>query len=734
MGEGDIALERAYLAKVLAYLRQAIKRAQNSADAAGSDVQRERDLMWQDGPRIVRDIDDAVELLAYNRVVDMERRSLVIRQGELNSLLSMRSTPYFARIDFYDEAYAELIEAYIGRRALADEKTLEFYVYDWRSPIASMFYDFDRGPAYYESPAGRVEGDLRLKRQFTIYGGELRGMVDANAIVRDEILGEILSRGAGHSLKVIAESIQREQNQAIRFLAPRDMLVMGPAGSGKTSVGLHHVAYLLYHNRGRLSSRDIVAVSANHAFNDYIAGVLPELYEADIRREVFPDIIAAHIPRKYRVESFYDQAEYLLSTQEEDARARYIAKLYSTRFLKHIKGRLDGVPMRAETVKAGGEVVAGRREIERHMDEGGPYDYRTRLMRADHYIRARLEDYFACNRVSIRESVEARVNAGELDLYTGAEIEGHIDGMLDRAVRRGQRAIREKSGLSAEARLLDIVRSYAQLTGGGEGWHDGLRDRLRACSLRYEDMLALLCVREHMGLLAAQTDARHVLVDEAQDYGVLQHHLLRALFPRAVFTLLADTGQTVLPAIGIADGTLFDELCPGALERFTLQKSYRSTGPIGALCASLAARGGAMTWFDREGPMPELRRVDDIARGVAELLGSAPREGSTAVIAGTRAQAEALFARVGKEISARLITEESDAVDSDLVILPLYLAKGLEFDRVIVALDGDGAGIADRRNMMYLYCTRALHELVILHTGAVPAALRQHMELLDVRE
>lgn len=727
MDAREITAEKAYLTDVLARLTRAVEVAGQAVEQENASLIREQERMWEDTRHIVRDLDDAVELLSHNRLVDARHRSYDIVQAEFAGLRSMLSAPYFGRIDFRDNMGT--LQVYIGRRSFMDEEDLEIYVYDWRSPIASMFYDFDCGPAHYESPNGIVEGEMFLKRQYRIKDGVMQSMYDANALVQDDILGEILSQQAGHSLKVIAESIQKEQNQAIRFLTRRNMLVLGPAGSGKTSVGLHHIAYLLYHSRGRLTSQEIVAVSANHAFNEYIAGILPDLYESDIQRVVFADLIAERAPGDMRIGGYLDQVEYLLAAQPGDARAQWIGHLYSTRFLSHLISFVDEIPIQMIDIRYEGEIIACSAEFEAHMQAGDVKTYIARLQRIDHYIQTQCEDYFVRNASGVREIIEAKIEREEVDLYTEHEVTTYIENQLQGCIAWHCAHIRKRNGLEEQSLLLRVVEDYLKSNELPSSLNDQFRLRMQRHSLFFEDMLVLLCVKACMGKLPQQEEIRQALVDEAQDYGVLQHFLLRAIYPKAVFTLLADTNQAVLPCIGIGDAELFEQLYPGEMTTFPLNKSYRSTGPIGALAASLIAHRQTMTYYQRQGSMPALIKTEASEKAVADILANQPYDGTTAILTKTSKEAQKLYGAIGAETGAGIMTETTDTCVGQINIMPFYLSKGLEFDRVIVVLGDEDTGMQDAHNLLFLYCTRALHELFLVCGQKLPKALASTVSL-----
>lgn len=716
--------EGEYLALVLSKLDGAIRAARadlGSADASMLDAHRE---MWEAGRHIVRDLDDAAYLLSFNRVVDHHARSRGVAAQTLSDLERMRDAPYFARIDFLDEQDRETWRIYIGRHAFLGDDALDFYVYDWRSPIASMFYDFDLGPAAYDTPEGRRAGELTLKRQFRIQGGRLLAVYDTGALVQDELLDSILSGTSGRRLKVIAESIQREQNAAIRFLAPRNMLVTGPAGSGKTSVGMHHLAYRLYHGRGRLNSSDIAVVSANAAFNEYIADILPDLYEADVRRLVLADLLAPFAPKGWRVGTAFRQAEYLLTAPTDGERARWIAALSSRGFVEFLRGCVDTMPILVGDIRFQNNLIESADAFRAHLNDGEVYSHSAQMGRIEHHIGEVVDDWFVRNADAVRGGIEAAAERGALDVYTEAEFRAKADQLRMGTIAQCVASIREANALRPDAVLLRALRAY----GLDEALIARLEARMERKTLLFEDFLALLCVMACLGALTPSPDIRCLMLDEAQDYGPMRHFLLRALFPRAVFILLADTRQALFPGACVAEAAEFGRLYPNT-EAFALHRSYRSTAPISALAASFLPDGDAVSWYEREGGLPAVHAVDDLPARVAAIL-NRPFDGTTAVITRTSASAERLYAAIGKRADVALVSGEGDVVPPRAALIPLYLTKGLEFDRVILCdLRFFDETPAREANALYLMCSRALHELHIVVKGGVPDELARRADL-----
>lgn len=213
----------------------------------------------------------------------------------------------------------------------------ELLVETWRTPIASMFYDCSVGEASYRCPAGTVEGELTCKRQYKIEDGELKYCYDTNIAVQDEVLGEVLAENTDKVLRVIIDTITMEQNKAIRQPHALNMLVTGPAGSGKTSVGMHRLAYLLYHNREYLSSEKIVVLSRNEIFSSYVSEILPELGEENVNNIMFDSLVIRGISHEYKKRDYYEQVEYLLKHKGDTMRSKAITLKYSEDFLRFLK-------------------------------------------------------------------------------------------------------------------------------------------------------------------------------------------------------------------------------------------------------------------------------------------------------------------------------------------------------------------------------------------------------------
>ncbi|NLA76237.1 MAG: helicase IV, partial [Clostridiales bacterium] len=308
----DEAFENEKLASTLEFISERIATLGVRAEKRLEDAMRAGRKFNEDDP--YGSVYGGIELTELQYVVAKELDDSDELRREVHILKKLLKEPYFARVDFRADSENETEKIYIGLKNLYDEDTMEMFVCDWRAPVASLFYnDFDLG-AYYDAPNGRINGHIALKRQYKFEDGKLLYAVDSDIKIDDEILREVLAKGSEDKLKIIVSSIQREQNSAIRYSGARNLLVSGPAGSGKTSIGMHRMAYLLYNDRESLYSKDIYMFTNNNLFASYVADIIPELGEEDIIKTELFGIFRENIDEDvYTVFDHYDQAEALIS-------------------------------------------------------------------------------------------------------------------------------------------------------------------------------------------------------------------------------------------------------------------------------------------------------------------------------------------------------------------------------------------------------------------------------------
>ncbi len=595
-------------------------------------------------------------------------------------LEKLAASPYFARVDFAD-AEGEQV-TYLGRFAFSWRN--QAVVSDWRSPVASLFYDFEPGPAAFEAPAGRREGALTRKRQIGIEDGQLRYAADSSSSVRDEVLVQALSRTADAKMHDIVSSIQQEQNAIIRDEAPGTLIIQGVAGSGKTSIALHRVAYLLYRQKERLSARSIAILSPNQVFSDYISGVLPELGEEPVMQwslYSFAQRLLTGVAKVQPPRSWADETD--------PARMARVRAKGTEEFADELASWLDGL-MAAEgahlvfdphDLPVGGATAEASWLAERFAAYAPvPFSERLDLVAGDARERAHGQTFGRYAQA----------------LPTRRELAGRLRRMM--------------TAKNASA----LYRRFLAETG-----RSALRKAPASGVVEWEDAFPLaLCHWAFEGAdgFGGCGEVRHLVIDEMQDLSPVAHEVIARTFP-CDKTILGDVNQLVDDREAVAPAAVAARY-PGA-RTMSLMRSYRSTWEITALAAQVKPIAG-LEAVQRHGEEPRLVRCGD-TRGVLEAVDNAVAQWQrgTRRTLGIIAKSDFLAARYA-ELLARdheltLLTDETDEYPGGLVVSSVRLAKGLEFDEVVL-LDVDARQYATEadRNLLYVAVTRAMHRLTIL--------------------
>jgi DNA helicase-2/ATP-dependent DNA helicase PcrA len=718
---------------------------------------------------------------------------LMARQWEsMNRLLP---SPYFGRIDFREDGLSLDEQIYIGVSSFVDEDGLSFLIYDWRTPIASLYYDCSPGPASYDTPIGRIEGTMGLKRQFQIQNGQIRNMFDASETIGDNLLQQVLGKGADSQMKSIVATIQKEQNAIIRNDKSRMLIVQGAAGSGKTSAALQRVAYLLYKHRQTISADQIVLFSPNPMFASYISTVLPELGEENMQQTTFQEYLDYWLGSSLRLEDPFDQIEYVLTEPGApgyEARLQGIEYKTSEAFLQALKNygmELGRKGMRFKSVRFRDRDLITE---ERMQATFYGYDRTLPLFNRVTLLQEWLLNELASLERREREASWVQEELNYLDNEQYAEVFGMLHkekGVFDMAEQFA--AVREKldnkpredesdfdfaskeEGLLRKQivkkcfkplrksvkkfMFLDIKAIYDQLFGEEADYREKTngcavpplwpeicrqtKEKLLRNELFYEDATPLLYVKELIEGVRTNTEIRHVFVDEGQDYSPFQYEYLKKLFPRARMTVLGDFGQAIFvqaTSLDAPDSPLVRLYGEDETSLIRLLRSYRSTKEIVEFTRSMLPNGEEIAPFERGGRKPLLTRRDSEEKRDAQIaadIAALRAEGfdSIAVITKTAADSreayESLRTHGGEAL--QLITKETLGFEKGVMVIPVYLAKGVEFDGVLIYdASSEAYGRDNERKLLYTACTRAMHRLHLYTTGdwspfvlALPAKL-----------
>ncbi len=800
MERKDFQNEMEYFNRVEGIIRSKLEKLYEDSPLLRERVRQERKEMWEDNRHLIRDFDDVVFLNTQEAIVNLAEKQVEWNSLEIQRLTKMEKSPYFGRVDFEDSLTGEADSVYIGIYSLVKEESQDIVVVDWRAPISSMFYQFDVGPAWYQVRDYRNEVEITGKRQYKIEDGHFLSMYDTDSSMYDDILGEVLSKHADHSLKVIIGSIQKEQNQAIRCDTKRSCLIYGLAGSGKTSIGLHRLAYVLYCNRDTIKSENILILSNNSIFASYISTILPDLGEKPAQTRVFADLLEASMERGMEIEDYYSQLKAMESGFSEE-RIKWMKIKYSAGLLQYCIDYFASFPFRIPEIRYRGEIAASTEETQvspketlvspdlilaKLNAEHFP-DFQSRYERLKFLVRKSIEDFFVLH----KEEICGEILESREDVLSVREARLLYKKVMNEYIQSALEEIKRMNRLEPGKQMIEVFTNYLCRTvqgyektvqGDGKngredektGREDGKAGRedrkarqgdegaarcsqetVRAddealrlsCSLErgrllYEDAVLYFLIKILMGEIAPFPNIYHTVIDESQDYSLLQLYIMKRLFPRSTFTLLGDIYQTVNSVTTIQQYADYERIFGEGLIQIRLRKCYRSSSDINALAFRLIEQEGqpvteSYSYFKRAVRKPQYVVSRDRFSCLAPILERLEQYRSVAVIVNSDEEALAVksFLEKEKEKEAQLIISPEDEMRDRLVILPLFLAKGLEFDAVVLF----GCIEANERNphfrrKVYLGCTRALHELYFVEGKALPDSLKDcapYMEMAD---
>jgi DNA helicase-2/ATP-dependent DNA helicase PcrA len=719
-------------------------------------------------------------------VLSERERSHRLRVQRWKSMTRLLPSPYFGRIDFQEYGLSFSEQIYIGVSSFVDVDGMSFLVYDWRTPIASMYYDYSPGASAYETPGGQITGTMMLKRQYQIQGGQLQNVFDTSLTIGDELLQQVLGKGADTQMKSIVATIQKEQNAIIRNEKSRMLIVQGAAGSGKTSAALQRAAYLLYKHRDRLKADQIVLFSPNPMFNSYVSTVLPELGEENMQQTTFQEYLAYWLGSTFRLENLFEQTEYVLTSQFSQG---YETRMSGMKY-KASEAYLQALQNYALWLGKEGMLFHSIRFRERELITAAQmklqfYSYDSSIRLANRVVL--LREWLLRELTSLeRKEREAFWVQDELDYLDNEQYAEAYSVLLKKYQReeavfdfteqyveiygefRGKEQGEEnvfdfteqeeellrrmivkehfKPLMRDAKRLLfiDAIGLYDQLfcddaayrkmtneTEVPDQWSEicnQTKEKLSRLELFYEDATPFLCLKELVEGARTNTEVRHIFVDEGQDYSMFQYEFLKKLFPRARMTVLGDFDQAIFTQstnLHEADSPLIRLYGEAETSRFFLNRSYRSTREIVEFTKALLPGGEAIVPFERSGSKPLLSKVSSSEKRSTRIikdLAALKAEGfdSIAVITKTAAESHEAFEELTTQgcEALRLITKETLTFEKGSTVIPAYLAKGVEFDAVLIYdASSQAYNRESERKLFYTACTRAMHRLLLYTTG-----------------
>ena len=726
--------EQAYLNQVMSFLKKQESIWKERIDEDKQKVVEIRQEMFEDNTKSIATWDDVYELNAMDALVAKYGHEYGVDYENWRQLQHELDSPYFGRIDFVMDGDEEEDVIYIGTYAVKDTKTFRYYVYDWRSPIASMYYDYEPGEAEYEAPMGKIHGEITRKRQYKIAHGQMQYWFDTDDNIEDELLAQTLSENTDGHLKVIVSSIQKEQNQVVRKKDCDTLCVFGPAGSGKTSVGMHRLAYLLYHNRGKLNANQIMIVANNEIFSSYIANILPDLGEERPQMAVFYDYMKQYLPEQYVISDFYEMMEHRMNGDSMiSSRSEQIRIKSSLKFLQFIikfmsSQAIQPIPLLYEDV-----IVAEKESMERYIRKDfAEENIKVTLEQTADYIEQSYEAYFNEHKIDVQELYYQKTS----EYIMEDELEVFLHKEKNRSIHEAMEQFVAVNGLDPVRLYLQVLEEYLEQERENRKYLEETKSSFMNNEVPFEDGVGLLCVLLLMGRITPDHQIKQVLVDEAQDYNVLQMYFLRMLYPNSRFTILADANQAVGVEGVDTQMNWIADIFGQKTQICKLTKSYRSTAPINELANHLLDDSQKIEYVGRSGQKPAFIHTADLVCTIKRLVQEESKEKHTVgILVYHEQQADDLYTCLKDEMKVQLIRSAQDDLEEQIVILPLLFAKGLEFDCVIGAGDFLPENeIWKNPNVMYLLCTRALHRLYLLSTYEFPQEMKKVQQYLTLVE
>lgn len=596
--------------------------------------------------------------------------SMMMKKGEyLQKLFKIQNNPYFGRIVFDDGVNKDNV--YIGITHVTDDNN-NYYVHDWRSPICNLFYDYEVGKASYMAPMGKIDGNITLKRQYTIKEGKLLHIFDNNTNIDDELLQEVLASADNDKMKNIVNTIQAEQNTVIRNTDDKNLIVQGIAGSGKTSVALHRIAFLLYKIEN-LNSNNVLIFSPNKIFSEYISNVLPELGEDNTMQTTINDFLDMEIKEFRHVETFTSFIER--SYQDRDD-YEFIKYKQSDLVYDDIDKYIDNMCNKA-----------------RFLDDLFTRDYSYTKSELDYMLNVRYDKFPLGERIKFMSEKISEVN---------------FNGSISRS-KKIMKELYDRLNIDRDLVkiYIDFFNSRYSKINKDISYIKNNKDMIN-----YDDACLYVYMKCKLYGYNYNTYIKEIVIDEAQDYSLGQLKLISKIFRNASYTILGDINQTINPYYRYNTLEDIKKILPDS-KYIELTKTYRSSEEIVEYSNRVLGLNH-VTAIRRNKPV----LVDEV---VEDNLNSQLRHDieecklhgkSIAIITKNQCECDKIY-KMLSDTGISKIDNSSKKFNRKFIVVPVYMAKGLEFDSVIIYTDKDNKYTKDEKYLYYVAITRAQHKLIV---------------------
>lgn len=617
---------------------------------------------------------DPTELKSLMSDNDLEVYLMMQKGKYFQRLFKIQNSPYFGSIIFEEENEPSK-NIYLGITHLED-KNKNYLIYDWRAPISSLFYDYEVGECSYKAPEKIIKGNLKRKRQYKIEDGKIKHIFDNSINIDDSLLQEVLSNDGSEKMKNIVNTIQQEQNKIIRNVEDKSLIVQGIAGSGKTSVALHRIAFLLYKIEN-LSSKNVLIFSPNNVFSEYISNVLPELGEDNPSETTYANFLESCIKEYKSIETFTE----------------FIARYYTYK-----EKNIDLVKY-----KQSDEII---KDIE---------DYVLYLIKNIKFTKNIEIDIF--NEVTKEQLKKLFERYDRFPLFTRiTEISKKISENYARGKLTLARSINKKilESMNIEKNYKKIYYNFYKSKFCKIKLSDNeIRKFVNKNKINYEDAIIFSYIKGLLEGFNYNNMIKEIVVDEAQDYTLLQYKILSKIFKKSSFSILGDVNQTINPYYKYESLEQIKEVLDKT-KYLELTKTYRSSKEIIEYTNKILNLT-FVSAIRKDNNKPVLfRKETNLKKQLLNDISYLKNEyKSVAIITKDDEEANEIYNLLKDDINIGKITINEEIFRKDLIVVPSYMAKGLEFDSVIVYNKINNIYKENEKYLYYVACSRAQHELII---------------------
>ena len=720
------------------------------------------------------ELEDFDELeFRYRR--DPERYAIAYRTAcdNIRRYKSAIDKPYFARIDFKEENFTADKTYYIGKYGIADDKSTSI-VLDWRAPISSLYYDSEVGPASYECPDGIIKGKLDLKRQYNIENGKLIGFNDVDIVSNDELLQKYLHENNDMRLKNIVSTIQTEQNTAIRKSAYKNTIIQGVAGSGKTTVALHRIAYLVYTYRNDIKNSQYMIIGPNDVFLKYIESVLPDLDVTGIEQLTMEQLTKEIVDEDFQIKPAYKQLNQYLAkkktnTIEKFKNSEEYMQLLDKFMLEYFESitrddlKIDGfvVLPSEETKKIFKLSISDSSTFKQTVDrfvlltsnyiEEHSYEIKNNYSNYINTIRNIKNNPAMQKRIMDGKNYEEKgifvINKDILNKYDSEKKIAEIAKMVREDIEKGCKSAARKYISKYKSSPQKVYELFITNLSNNKQMKSEIiselcketKENIKQATYDYEDLAALMYIKSKIGMPKCYKDYKHIVIDEAQDLGVANYIALKACMPNAYFSIYGDIAQSIYDYRSINSWSDINSIFPN-IEKIDFKKSYRTTDQIMTVANSISESIGldSSELSVRQGENVTFNKVEDnnIPQYIINKLSEYKEKGYKTIAIISKYPTQSSYINDDLSFEGLIIpnideTKDVTSENGGVFTIPSYLSKGLEFDAVI--LNGADEEIYNSNSpsdmkLLYVASTRALHEMDVIYTNEITKPLAKFVE------